>query len=252
MVRRLEGKRAIVTGAGRGIGRAIAEKFLREGARVLLCDVVPDRAAGAAAELRPLGEVHGMAVDVAEPPQVEALVQQAIALWNGIDVLVNNAGIAVSEPFLETGLSNWERTLKVNLTAVFMLTQRVAQEMVRRGGGGAIVNMASTNGFMGEKGLAAYNASKAGVVLLTKTAAIELAPHRIRVNCVAPGFIYTDLTRESGISEAFVKEYLGKIPLGRYGTPADVANVCAFLASDEAAFVTGTAVVVDGGQLSEQ
>jgi 3-oxoacyl-[acyl-carrier protein] reductase len=251
-VLRLEGKTAIITGAGRGIGKAIAEKFLREGARVLICDVVADRVPKAVADLSPLGEIHGMPADVTDPAQVESLVQQALSLWDGIDILVNNAGIGIFEPFLETKLENWKRTLDVNLTGMFLLAQRVGREMVRAGRGGAIVNMASTNGLMGEKGLAAYNASKAGVILMTKTAAIELAPHNIRVNCVSPGFILTELALEGGASEDFIKAYIAKIPLGRYGKPAEVANLYAFLASEEASFITGESVVIDGGQLSEE
>jgi 3-oxoacyl-[acyl-carrier protein] reductase len=251
-VLRLEGKKAIITGAGRGIGKAIAAKFLREGASVLICDVVPDRVEQAVVDLKPLGEVHGMPTDVTDPTQIDALVQKALGLWGEVNLLVNNAGIGIFEPFIETKLENWNRTLNVNLTGMFLLAQRVAKEMIRQGKGGAIVNMASTNGIMGEKGLGAYNASKAGVILMTKTAAIELATHNIRVNCVSPGFILTELALEGGATEEFIQSYIAKIPLGRYGKPEEVANLFAFLASDEASFITGESVVIDGGQLSEE
>lgn len=249
---RLEGKSAIITGAGRGIGKAIAQKFLREGARLLVCDIVPERIAASAEDLGQYGEVHQMAGDVTDPAFCDALIKRAQDVFGGLNILVNNAGIAILVPFLEHSEEAWNRTLAVNLTSMFLLGQRAARVMVAQGKGGAIVNMASTNGHVGEKGLAAYNASKAGVVLLTKTMAIELAPHKIRVNCVSPGFIITDLTQQSGFDQPFIDAYLEKIPLGRHGRPEDVANVFAFLASDEAGFVTGDSVVVDGGQLSEE
>jgi 3-oxoacyl-[acyl-carrier protein] reductase len=248
---RLQGKAALVTGGGRGIGRAIARKFLEEGARVLIADVAPGRAESAARELLALGEVHGVQADVSRAAEVDALVRRALELWGRVDVLASNAGIARFAPFLEMTESDWDRTMEVNLKGMFLVGQRVAREMVARGGG-AIVNMASTNGILGERQLAAYNASKAGVILLTKTMALELAEHGIRVNCVSPGFIDTEITLEAGAGEAFKREYARKIPLRRLGRPEEVASVFAFLASDEASFITGESVVVDGGQISEE
>jgi 3-oxoacyl-[acyl-carrier protein] reductase len=251
-VGRLDGKSAIITGAGRGIGKAISRKFLEEGARLLICDVVPDRLDNTAQELSRLGTVHSLPGDVTDAAYCAALVQRARELFGELNILVNNAGIALVRPFLEHTEADWDRTLAVNLKSMFLLGQQAARLMVAQGKGGAIVNMASTNGHVGEKRLAAYNASKAGVVLLTKTMAIELAQYNIRVNCVAPGFIQTQLAEEAWADDHFVKAYLEKIPLGRYGQPEEVANVFAFLASDEASFITGDSVVIDGGQLSEE
>ena len=249
---RLEGKSAIITGAGRGIGRAIAQKFLEEGARVVICDIVPERIEQTARELSAFGMVRALAGDVSQAAFCDELVQCAI-VWHGeLNVLVNNAGIAVFGSFLEHSEADWDRTMAVNLKSMFLLGQRAARIMITQGKGGAVVNMASTNGLMGERDLVAYNASKGGVVLLTKTMAIELAPYNIRVNCVAPGLIRTELAPEGGVDEAFTQAYLQKIPLRRHGLPFEVANLFAYLASDEASFITGDAVVIDGGQIAEE
>lgn len=250
---RLAGKNAIITGAGRGIGKAIARKFLQEGARLLICDLVLERVSEAVQELKQYGEIDGLDGDVSSAAFCDTLISRARDTFGELNVLVNNAGIAIVEPFLEHTEVSWDKTMNVNLKSMFLLGQRAAKVMIEHGKGGAIVNMASTNGHMGEKSLAAYNASKAGVVLLTKTMAIELAEHNIRVNCVSPGFILTELIQQSwGEDSPFVRSYLEKIPLKRYGKPDDVANLYAFLASDEASFITGESVVIDGGQLSEE
>jgi 3-oxoacyl-[acyl-carrier protein] reductase len=248
---RLQGKSAIVTGAGRGIGKAIARKFLQEGAEVFACAVDGDRLEEALGELASLGTVNGEAADVTSREEVEELVGRAGDALGRIDVLVNNAGIARYGRFLEIADEDWNDTLAVNLTGVFLCSQ-VAARVMKDQGSGAIVNMASTNGILGEAGLAPYNASKAGVVLLSKTIAIELAPYNIRVNSVCPGFILTDLAQEAGLSEEEIRDYTSKIPLNRYGRVEEVASAFAYLASDEASFITGAELVVDGGQISQE
>jgi 3-oxoacyl-[acyl-carrier protein] reductase len=248
---RLEEKSAIVTGAGRGIGRAIARRFLQEGAQVFLCDLDRNRLGDAQEELAAFGAVRSKVVNVTSRDEVENLVSEARATFGRIDVLANNAGISRFGEFLEITDKDWNDTLAINLTGVFLCSQVVAREMKNQHSG-AIVNMASTNGILGEAGLAHYNASKAGVVLLSKTMAIELAPHNIRVNSVCPGFILTDLQLESGMAEEEIREYTSKIPLNRYGRVEEVASAFAFLASDEASFITGTELVVDGGQVCQE
>ena len=249
---RLAGKRAIITGAGRGIGKATAVKLLREGASVLAVDIVPERIERAVSELKSLGPIESFTADVSKKSDCEAAVKACVDRFGGLDVLINNAGVAHFQPFLETTEEAWDHTMDVDLKGVFLMGQAAARQMVNQGKGGAIVNMASTNGLMGERELAAYNAAKAGVLLLTKTMAIELAQYNIRVNAVCPGFILTELALEGGATPEFVQEYTKKIPLGRYGRPEEVADLFAYLASDEASFITGEGVVIDGGQLAEE
>lgn len=249
-MKRFEQSVVFITGASRGIGRAVAERFASEGASLALVsnDVseLEQTCAALSAEGTP---AVALAADVSDPEQVDRAVQAAIDRFGRIDVLVNNAGIAWEEPFLDITSENWKKIIDVNLNGMFWVAQRVAKEMAKQGGG-AIVNMASTNGLVGEACYAHYNASKGGVVLLTKTMAIELGPMNIRVNAVCPGYIQTPMS-EAIDDPAFVAEYIRhKIPLGRVGLPRDVAGVFAFLASEDAAFITGETIVVDGGQLA--
>ena len=253
-MRGLRDKRVLISGGSSGIGQATAQRFLEEGARVFLCGVDPDQVDAAVAELGQFGAVSGIPADVSREDDVGRLVDSACQALGGIDVLINNAGIAWREPFLDITPAHWDRVIEVNLRGMFLVAQAAARVLADQGSGGAIVNMSSTNGLGGEADYAHYNASKGGVLLLTKTMAVELGPHRIRVNAVCPGYIETPLNAaiSAGLGgKDFAGEYASDhIPLGRAGQSSEVAAVYAFLASDDASFMTGAEIVIDGGQLA--
>jgi NAD(P)-dependent dehydrogenase (short-subunit alcohol dehydrogenase family) len=190
---------------------------------------------------------------VSEVDGAASLVDAAASTLGGLDVLANNAGTAWREPFLDITVAHWDRMLSVNLRGMFLVAQGVARALVEQGTGGVILNMASTNGLAGEPDYAHYNASKAGVLLLTKTMAVELGGHGVRVNALCPGFIRTALNEQiaADLGPDFIDSYAREhIPLGRTGLPEHVAAAYAFLASDDAAFISGSELVVDGGQLA--
>lgn len=249
-MRGLDGKGALVTGASRGIGEAAARRFLEEGCRVFVCARGADGLEHALDRLAPFGHVDGVTCDVAEPGDVSRMLEAADGFLEGIDVLAANAGVARQEDVLDISLERWDATLGVNLRGTFLVAQEVARRMVERGRGGAIVLMSSTNAFEGEAGYAHYNASKAAIVMLAKTMAVELGRHGIRVNALCPGKIATPLQAEAEDPEYTARYVRERIPLGRSGTVEEVAAAYAYLASDEATFITGEALVVDGGQLA--
>jgi NAD(P)-dependent dehydrogenase (short-subunit alcohol dehydrogenase family) len=243
---RFAGRAALVTGAAHGIGRAIAERFVREGASVLLVDIDGDAAEAATAELRAAGgTAEAIAGDVAVREEVRRAVERCGERFGRLDILAANAGIADAQPFEQVDDVSWRRIIDVNLTGTFYCLQEGARAMIPAGGG-AMIATASTNAFWVESNMAAYNASKGGIVALVKSAAYDLGQYGIRVNAVAPGMIRT---RANFITEDPVAgpEYLKGVPLGRFAEPAEMAAVVAFLASDDASYVSGELLVADGG-----
>jgi NAD(P)-dependent dehydrogenase (short-subunit alcohol dehydrogenase family) len=248
-VRGLKGKRVLISGGSSGIGLATARRFLEEEARVVIAGRTADEVNAAVVQLSDLGQVPGFAADVRHEADVTDMVHGAIHTLGGLDVLINNAGVAWLEDFLEITPQHWDKMISVNLRGMFLVAQAVARHLVSQGTGGSIANMSSTNGLGGEEKFTHYNASKAGIVLLSKTMAVELGRYGIRVNSVCPGSIKTNIIKEAdpAVMEAYARE---RIPLGRRGLPSEVAAVYAFLASDEASFISGCELVVDGGQLA--
>lgn len=246
-MRRLDGRVAVVTGAAGGIGLGIATRFAEEGAIVFLTDIDGARAEQAAIELRQSGcDVRAMAVDVARGQDVTSLFRTIEGAQGKIDVLVNNAGINVRSDFRHLSDADWEQLREVNLDGVLRIA-RDGFELMRRSGRGSLINIASVMGHRGLRQLAAYSATKGAVAALTRALAVEYAPFGIRVNTLSPGFVETGLTDRVLRNPAIKKALLDQTPLGRFGTAADIASAAVFFASDDASFVTGAELLVDGG-----
>jgi 3-oxoacyl-[acyl-carrier protein] reductase len=244
MTRRFEGKAALVTGAGHGIGAAVADRLAADGAAVLVVDRDQARAEAKSAEIKGRGgQAEAAACDVRERASVEAAVDRAVHAFGRLDIVVNVAGIMDRAPFLEMTDETWHRIIDINLYGTFLVSQVAARRMIALGHGGAIVNTASNSGIFGGQGRAAYGASKAGVINLTQSMAIELAPHRIRVNAVAPGPTKTRVEQGETIGPSVA----ARMPMKRWGRPEEIAAMAAFLASEEASFTTGHTFAADGG-----
>lgn len=254
----IAGKSVIVTGGAMGIGFGIVHRYVEAGANVLIADLDGDLAAKRAAELDGPGKTASMAVDVAEPGVGERLVDECVSHFGSVDILVNNAGIYPQTPMLELTRETWQKVIDINLTGLAFVSKAVGKKMMEQGTGGKIINVASIDSLHPSMvGLAAYDSSKGGVLMFTKSFALEMGPHGVTVNAIAPGGINTEGTAAplegSAMTpeqmQAMIEQFLAGIPLRRMGEPDDIAKVALFLASPASDYMTGELVVVDGGAL---
>jgi glucose 1-dehydrogenase len=249
----LEGKVALVTGASSGIGREIALELGRQGADVAGTYHTHGQAAAEMADEIKRGGHRAIAIqaNVSDAAEIRRMIQETVSQLGRIDVLVNNAGVEENEPFLDKTEEEWDRVLGTDLKGPYLCTQAVAREMVRRGQGGVIVNISSVHEDLAFPGYASYCAAKGGLRMLCRDLALELAPHRIRVVNVAPGAFVTPINRRTLEDPQKRAALLREIPLGRVGEPEEVAKLVAYLASDDASYITGTTVVIDGGLMRQ-
>ena len=245
---KLRNKIAVITGAARGIGRACAERLLTEGAKVVIADIDSGRLNETAKEIGSSENVLAVVTDVSKKEQVEALVTVAVNKFGRVDIMVNNAGVAMVQDFLDITKADYDRVLGINLEGAFWGTQAAARQMIAQGGGGVIVNMSSINSGLANPRVATYAITKGGMNQITGTAAVAFARNGIRVVGVGPGTIDTEMVRGDFVSDATDQAILARTPLGRYGTAAEIAAVVAFLASDDASYITGETIYPDGGR----
>jgi glucose 1-dehydrogenase len=248
---RLKDKVAVVTGAGTGIGQAIALAFAQEGAAVVV-DYVgnPSTSADTISKISAVGgKSLGVAADISQPADVNALIQKTVAAFGKLDIFVNNAGIEKKFPFVDYPLDEWLKIMAVNLTGPFLCCQAAAKQMISQGKGGRIINISSIHEDLPMPTNAPYCASKGGLRMLMRTIAVELAPHQITVNNIGPGAIYTPIDKDVESDAKLNDQILAEIPMGRWGKPEEVAQLAVYLASDDAAYVTGSTHFIDGGML---
>jgi len=244
---RLEGKTALITGGTRGIGRAITDLYLKEGAKVVVCASNPENLKKLEAEVKESGhEITTVQADISDPKQVEMCVKKSVDTLGALNILVNNAGITRDQLIARMSDEEWDTVLSVNLKAAFMFIREVSRYMIRQRQG-KIINMTSVVGMMGNPGQANYASAKAGLIALTKSVAKELAKRNVQSNAIAPGYIQTDMT--NALPDKVKEEVVKFVPLGRMGCPLDVAQAALFLASEESNYVTGQVLQVDGGML---
>jgi glucose 1-dehydrogenase len=242
---RLKDKRAIVTGAAQGLGRAIAQQFVTEGARVLMADI---DGPGVTAAAKAIG-AEAMQSDVAVKTEIDALTAHAIQIFGGIDIVVNNAGITHAADFFDLTEADWDRVMNVNLKAAFLLSQAAARDMKTRRSG-IIINISSINAVLAIPNQIPYAASKGGVNQLTKVMALALAPHGIRVNAIGPGTILTEMAKKVLSDPEIGQRALSRTPIGRFGEPEEIASVAVFLASAESSYIVGQTIYPEGGRLA--
>jgi NAD(P)-dependent dehydrogenase (short-subunit alcohol dehydrogenase family) len=247
---KLDGKVAVITGAARGLGRACAERFLQEGAKLVLADIDGEELARTTDALGRPEAVLAVPTDVTKRAEVDALVAAAVAQFGRLDIMLNNAGIARSQPFLDIAESDFDAVIGVNLKGAFFGVQAAGRQMVAQGTGGVIINMSSINALLANPNLATYAISKGGMNQLTSVAAVALAPHKVRVVGIGPGTILTELVEKAVMtSDEARRAVLSRTPIGRCGEPSEIAAVAAFLASSDASYMTGQTIYPDGGRL---